>query len=101
MIRSGETDENGVITFEKLPYGTYFYKESRAPKGYLIDETPHEFSITEDGQVIKAVMTNQAIEKTPNTGTNIVYLAGAAVALSAVLGILLITYKRKKGTVTE
>ena len=46
-------------------------------------------------------MTNKAIEDIPNTGTNIVYVAGAAVALSAVLGILLIAYKRKKGTVTE
>ena len=101
VIRSGETEENGVITFEELPYGTYFYKESRAPKGYLIDETSHEFSITEDGQVIKAVMTNKAIEDIPNTGTNIVYVADAAVALGAVLGNLLITYKRKKGTVTE
>lgn len=79
VIRSNETDENGVVTFEKLPYGTYFYKESKAPEGYLIDETPHEFSITEDGQIIKAIMTNQAIETTPNTGTNIVYVAGAAV----------------------
>lgn len=101
VIRSNETDENGVVTFEKLPYGTYFYKESKAPEGYLIDETPHEFSITEDGQIIKAIMTNQAIETTPNTGTNIVYVAGTAVGLTAVLGILLIAYKRKKNTVTE
>lgn len=61
VIFHGVTDENGEVMFEALPYGTYYYREYEAPEGYILDSTPYEFSITEDGQIIKAKMTNEAI----------------------------------------
>jgi LPXTG-motif cell wall-anchored protein len=64
VIVQGKTDENGVIVFDSLEYGDYFYREYNAPEGYVIDETAYPFSITEDGQVVKAEMTNRKIQGT-------------------------------------
>ena len=65
VLMEGYTDENGVAEFE-LEFGTYYYQEFDAPEGYRIDDTKYEFSITEDGQVISVLMTNQ-LEETPET----------------------------------
>lgn len=58
VILSDVTDKNGVVEFGPLPAGTYYYQEVEAPKGYIIDNKAYEFQITEDGQVIRASMTN-------------------------------------------
>ncbi|MCC8022729.1 MAG: hypothetical protein LIO46_02960 [Clostridiales bacterium] len=58
IVAEGYTDENGLATFD-LTYGKYTYQEVEAPEGYLIDETEFPFEITEDGQIVKATMTNQ------------------------------------------
>lgn len=63
VIKEGYTDKKGVAEFE-LEFGQYFYQEFDAPEGYKIDDTMYEFSITEDGQLISVVMTNQ-LEETP------------------------------------
>ena len=49
----GETDENGYLAFEGLPYGHYWYKEIQAPLGYELDENIYELNITTEGQVIE------------------------------------------------
>ena len=66
-ILQGRTDENGVCEFT-LEFGKYYYQEYDAPEGYKIDDTKYEFSITEDGQVISVVMTNE-LEETPDEDT--------------------------------
>ncbi len=38
-----ETDENGQIALKDVAYGTYRFVEEKAPKGYAVDPTPHEF----------------------------------------------------------
>lgn len=55
----GYTDEDGKLTFHELPLGTYYYQEFDAPDGYMIDETPHEFTINENGQTVKATMKDK------------------------------------------
>ena len=35
-VRSGSTDENGILSFTGLPYGNYKLKETAAPEGYVI-----------------------------------------------------------------
>ena len=65
VIFRDRTDKNGIITFEKLPYGKYFYREFDTPEGYKIDETPYPFEIKENGRIIRAVMTNKPVEKKP------------------------------------
>ena len=45
------TDEHGNITAFRLPVGTYTFKETVAPEGYLINEAIFTFTIHKDGSV--------------------------------------------------
>ena len=56
VVFSGETNAEGIVKFGPLDYGKYYYKESKAPEGYILDETPHPFEIKTNGEVIKAEM---------------------------------------------
>ena len=67
VVKEGRTDKNGVCEFE-LEFGKYYYQEFDAPDGYKIDDTKYEFSISENGQVVSVVMTNQ-LEETPKEET--------------------------------
>ena len=69
VVVEGYTDENGIARFT-LRYGKYTYEEFDAPEGYRIDTTPHAFEITEDGQIVKAEMTNEKLPTpdVPQTG---------------------------------
>ena len=64
VLFRGKTDKNGIVEFEKLSYGKYFYREFNAPNGYILDERPFAFEIKENGEIIKAEMTNKPVEKT-------------------------------------
>ena len=101
IVVTGVTDENGVATFT-LRVGKYTYQEYDAPEGYLIDEGEYPFEIKEDGEIVKATMTNEKepveIITTPKTGdeSNVglwMGLAGVAVVGLGIFGYLL---KRKK-----
>ncbi|MEG0296734.1 MAG: SpaA isopeptide-forming pilin-related protein [Clostridium sp.] len=61
VVVKGITDENGLAKF-KLKYGKYTYQETNAPEGYVIDESEFPFEIKEDGEIIKAEMTNEMIK---------------------------------------
>lgn len=63
VLHRSMTDDMGVVTFQ-LEYGDYFYREYDAPEGYVLDETAYPFSIREDGQILKAEMTNCKIQGT-------------------------------------
>ena len=67
VVKEGRTDKNGKCEFE-LEFGKYYYQEFDAPDGYKIDDTKYEFSISEDGQVVSVVMTNQ-LEENPKEET--------------------------------
>lgn len=100
VMVEGYTDENGIARFT-LGYGEYTYEEFAAPEGYLLDTAPHAFSISEDGQIVKAEMTNERIPtpEIPQTGdgSNLTLwlgLGGIVLGGLAVCGILY--FKRKK-----
>ena len=61
-VAEGTTDEDGVVVFEDLPYGTYTYRESTAPEGFELDDTAYDFSILEDGKEIVYTADNQPKE---------------------------------------
>lgn len=49
--------EGYLITPEKLPYGDYTLKEVQAPYGYVLDDTPVPFSITQENSSIDTGVT--------------------------------------------
>lgn len=92
-VFTGVTDENGVIEFT-LPYGKYFYQELEAPEGYVIDTTPYSFEIKENGEIVKANMTN---EKEVETGlvTDTHAVPVAIIGALAFVGFIVLRKKSK------
>ena len=69
--------------------------------GYQPDETEYPFEIKEDGEIIKAEMTNERIPTPdiPQTGddTNLGFFIGlAAIALGGLVASVIMYIKRKK-----
>ncbi|HFU6609286.1 SpaH/EbpB family LPXTG-anchored major pilin [Bacillus cereus group sp. TH43LC] len=45
------TDAHGKIRIGNLPYGHYYFKETKAPDGYVLDPKKYEFFIKESGVI--------------------------------------------------
>ena len=52
------SDSNGIAKFEKLAYGEYSIKETKAPKGYILVDTPISFKISENNKTLTYTVTN-------------------------------------------
>lgn len=99
VVAEGYTDENGIARFT-LEYGKYTYEEFDAPEGYQIDTTPHSFEIREDGEIVKAEMTNEKIPTAdvPQTGDSSMtgfWIGLGAIALGGLIALLIIRKKNK------
>ena len=100
VMIEGYTDKHGIARFT-LGYGEYTYEEFAAPEGYLLDTTPHAFAITEDGQLIKAEMTNERVltPEIPQTGDSsnlTLWLGLGGIALGGLAACGILYFKRKK-----
>ena len=73
-ISTKTTDRSGIVTFSDLDLGNYYYAETSALPGYVLDSTQYPVSISSNGQVVKKTMTNTPekgglqITKTDNSG---------------------------------
>ena len=93
------TDKDGKVKFEKLNYGEYYFVETNAPYGYVLNTDKHEFSIKEDGVILKDSITNtkKVVIDLPQTGglislTTLIYIG----IFSIVLGFVFIFIKKRK-----
>ena len=90
------TDEEGIATIDNLVYGTYYFKETKAPNGYKLDNTEYKLEITSEKEVV-AVAYNVK-DELPKTGssmssdTQIILL----VAVISILGYTAVTALRKR-----
>ena len=74
-IHTFYTNKEGyLITPEKLPYGDYTLKEVQAPYGYVLDDTPVPFSITQENS-------------STDTGVTVVKVKARDVAQKGVINI--------------
>ena len=64
LIHTGITDSNGEIIIEELKLGKYYFIEIEPATGYVITEEKIYFEIKENGECVKANMSNK-----PITGT--------------------------------
>lgn len=51
IVAKKSTDKDGKITFDKLPYGKYWLKETKTLDGYILDSKPIPIFIGEDWEV--------------------------------------------------
>ncbi|KEK24389.1 SpaH/EbpB family LPXTG-anchored major pilin [Bacillus gaemokensis] len=65
VVENGEglkTGDDGAIRVENLSYGKYYFKETKALDGYVLDPTKHEFSITESGTIKSGVVVPVSVK---------------------------------------
>lgn len=65
-LLTAESDEDGIFTFEKVPYGSYVVRELHPAAGYLENETVYPVTVNEDGDMIEITAVNDLI---PEIGT--------------------------------
>lgn len=57
-IQNGQTDANGVVSFE-VPIGDYFYYETATLPHLVLDSTMNPVSVTEGGQLVSKMVVNE------------------------------------------
>ena len=57
----GVTGTDGTVEFDNLRYGDYYFVETNAPEGYLLNDAKHEFSIKDNGIILKDSLTDTRI----------------------------------------
>ena len=68
-ILTAESNENGIFTFENVPYGTYIVRELKPAEGYLPNEENYQATVSEDEEVIKITVENDKIPELGTTAT--------------------------------
>lgn len=96
---------DGMIHIEGIKAGTYYLKETEAPKGYNLLKTIQKIEILEDGSIKLNDTENKGnvrvqnnkgslLPETGGMGTTLIYLIGGALVLGS--GIVLANKKRAK-----
>ena len=105
-ILTAQSDENGIFTFENVPYGNFVICELKPADGYLENSDIHHIQISENEQVIEITVTNDKIPKIippvpeiPKTGeqSNSGFFIGlGAIAIGGFVSAGVIYVKKKK-----
>ena len=66
-ILTAESGEDGVFTFENIPYGDWLIKELQPADGYLANEEIYPVSITENEQTVEITVVNDRIPEVKTT----------------------------------
>lgn len=96
LVFEGYTDEYGKIVIDDLFVSKFVLYEVEAPESYILNPEPMEFEIKENGEIIKADMTNEKIVEVPNTGLSYINYEVIISLILIVSGLGLTLYGIKK-----
>ena len=68
-ILTAESNEEGIFTFENVPYGEYIIRELKPAEGYLPNEENYQATVSEDEEVIEITVENDKIPELGTTAT--------------------------------
>ena len=88
LIKAGlVTGEDGILRYDNLTNGDYYFVETKAPKGYQLETSHHEFTIksTETADIETVTVSDEKTDRLPDTGER-------TGLLITILGILTIVF---------
>lgn len=68
-ILTSESNEEGIFTFENVPYGEYIVSELKPAEGYLPNEENYTVTISENKEIIEIIVENDKIPELKTTAT--------------------------------
>lgn len=68
-IMTAESNEEGIFTFENVPYGEYIIRELKPAEGYLPNEENYTVTISENKEIIEITIENDKIPELGTTAT--------------------------------
>lgn len=68
-ILTGKSNEEGIFTFENVPYGEYIIRELKPAEGYLPNEENYTVTISENKEIIEITIENDKIPELGTTAT--------------------------------
>ena len=69
VILTSESNEEGIFTFENVPYGEYIIRELKPAEGYLPNEENYTVTISENKEIIEITIENDKIPELGTTAT--------------------------------
>lgn len=83
LVFKGITNKNGKVTISNLPYGKYYIKQIKVPKGYILNEEEYIFYVN-DSTCLSSINIHNEKTVMPITSTSI----NKCILLSSILFIL-------------
>lgn len=68
-ILTAESNEEGIFTFENVPYGEYIIHELKPAEGYLPNEENYQVTISNNEEIIEITVENDKIPELKTTAT--------------------------------
>ena len=68
-ILTSESNEEGIFTFENVPYGEYIVSELKPAEGYLPNEENYTVTISKNKEIIEITVENDKIPELGTTAT--------------------------------
>lgn len=68
-ILTAESNEEGIFTFENVPYGEYIIRELKPAEGYLPNEENYTVTISKNKEIIEITIENDKIPELGTTAT--------------------------------